>query len=77
MTTRTNQNARDPISERAEMMRNLVLASSFGLWAVPLGLTPVLASRMLIGKPRGNSRPPWLIRASTCGQMRAILRAAF
>jgi hypothetical protein len=77
MTTRTNQNARDPISERAAMMRNLVLVSSFGLWAVPLSLTPVLALRMLKGKPRGTAGAPWLIRASTCGQMRAILRAAF
>ncbi len=33
----------------AERMQDLLLVSSFGLWAVLLGLSPVLAFRFLMG----------------------------
>jgi hypothetical protein len=32
-----------PYSERAERIHDLLLVSSFGVWAVLLGLSPVLA----------------------------------
>jgi hypothetical protein len=46
MTTQTIQNAS---SERTERMQDALLVSSFGLWAVLLGLMPVLAFRLLMG----------------------------
>ena len=45
----TTQNSRYPTSERAQRMQDVLLVSSFGLWAVLLGLSPVLAFRLLIG----------------------------
>jgi len=35
-------------SERAESIHDLLLVSSFGVWAVLLGLSPVLAFHMLM-----------------------------
>ena len=35
-------------SERAEKIHDVLLLSSFGLWAVLLGLSPVLAFHMLM-----------------------------
>jgi hypothetical protein len=35
-------------SERAERIHDVLLVSSFGLWAVLLGLSPVLAFHMLM-----------------------------
>jgi hypothetical protein len=49
MTTQTIQNASYPASKRAQAMQDLLLVSSFGLWAVLLGLMPVLAFRLLMG----------------------------
>jgi hypothetical protein len=49
MTAQTIQNARSPISERSQGVQDLVLVSSFGLWAALLGLTPVLVFRLLMG----------------------------
>jgi hypothetical protein len=49
MTTRTSQNAGSPISGRCEGMQDVLLVSSFGLWATLLGLAPVLAFRLLMG----------------------------
>ena len=49
MTAQTIQNARYPISERSQGVQDLVLVSSFGLWAALLGLTPVLLFRLLMG----------------------------
>ena len=43
MTTNTVQDAKYPVSGRAQAMQDLLLLSSFGLWAVLLGLAPVLA----------------------------------
>jgi hypothetical protein len=49
MTTQIIQNKRYPNSEWAERMQDLLLVSSFGLWAVLLGLSPVLAFHLLMG----------------------------
>jgi hypothetical protein len=47
MTTQTIQNTN--YCEWAERKRDLLLVSSFGLWAVLLGLTPVVALHLLMG----------------------------
>ena len=36
-------------SARAEAVQDLLLVSSFGLWALLLGLAPVLAFHLLMG----------------------------
>jgi hypothetical protein len=43
MTPQTSQTISYPSSERGERIKDLLLVSSFGLWAVLLGLMPVLA----------------------------------
>lgn len=48
MTTQTIDHARHSISERAESMQDVLLVSSFGLWAAILGLMPVLAWRLMV-----------------------------
>lgn len=48
MTTQSITNAKYPICERAQRIQDVLLVSSFGLWAAVLGLTPVLAYRLLI-----------------------------
>jgi hypothetical protein len=48
MTTHI-QKARYPVPGHAQRMQDVFLVSSFGLWAVLLGLSPVLAFRLLIG----------------------------
>jgi hypothetical protein len=42
------QNLSYPSSLRSERIKDLLLVSSFGLWAVLLGLMPVLAFRLLL-----------------------------
>jgi hypothetical protein len=49
MTTQAIQKARYPVSRHAQRMQDVFLVSSFGLWAVLLGLSPVLAFRLLMG----------------------------
>ena len=49
MTTRATQKARYPVSRRTQRMQDVFLVSSFGLWAVLLGLSPVLAFHLLMG----------------------------
>jgi len=49
MTTQAIQKTRYPVSRRAQRMQDVFLVSSFGLWAVLLGLSPVLAFRLLMG----------------------------
>jgi hypothetical protein len=49
MTTDTIQNTRYPVCERAQRMQDVLLVSSFGLWAALLGLAPVLAFRLVLG----------------------------
>jgi hypothetical protein len=47
----TTQAIRHPgyISGRSEKMQDFLMVSSFGLWAVLLGLSPVLAFHLLLG----------------------------
>ena len=47
MTTQTMR-SRYLYSERAEKVHDLLLVSSFGLWAVLIGMSPVLAFHMLM-----------------------------
>jgi hypothetical protein len=49
MTTHIVQNKRYPNSAWAERKQDLLLVSSFGLWAVLLGLSPILVLRLLTG----------------------------
>jgi hypothetical protein len=49
MTTQSSRNAACPNSERSQGMQDLLLVSSFGLWAALLGLAPVLTFRLLMG----------------------------
>jgi hypothetical protein len=49
MNTQSMQIKRYPNSAWAERRQDLLLVASFGLWAVLLGLTPVLALHLLIG----------------------------
>jgi hypothetical protein len=48
MTTQSISNARYPVCKRARRMQDVWLVSSFGLWAAILGLSPVLAFRLLM-----------------------------
>ncbi len=45
----TKPNLRYPACARIQQMQDLLLLSSFGLWAAVLGLSPVLAFHLLIG----------------------------
>jgi hypothetical protein len=49
MTIQAIQVDRYPTSKYAQRMQDIFLVSSFGLWAVLLGLAPVLAFRLLSG----------------------------
>jgi hypothetical protein len=49
MTTHIIQNKRYPNPKWVERRQDLLLVSSFGLWAVVLGLAPVLAFHFLTG----------------------------
>jgi hypothetical protein len=48
MTTQLIHDKRYPNSAWAERMQDLLLVSSFGLWAALLGLSPVLAFHLLM-----------------------------
>lgn len=48
MTNQSMQNSKFPTCERAQRMQDVLLVSSFGLWAAILGLSPVLAFRLLM-----------------------------
>ena len=48
MTTQTMR-SKYLYSERAEKIHDVLLVSSFGLWAVVIGLLPVLAFGRLMG----------------------------
>jgi len=48
MTTQSIQDTRYPTCARARRMQDILLVSSFGLWAAILGLSPVLAFRLLM-----------------------------
>jgi hypothetical protein len=49
MTNQAIQNAKFVNSERSQGMQDVLLVSSFGLWATLLGFMPVLAFRMFMG----------------------------
>ena len=49
MTTPTIQNASHRSCARSQRMQDLLIVSSFGLWAVILGLVPALAFRLVMG----------------------------
>jgi hypothetical protein len=49
MTTPAITDFSNPASERTERLQDFLLLSSFGLWAVLLGLAPVLAFHLLMG----------------------------
>ena len=49
MTAPSITNAKYPVCARARRMQDVLLVSSFGLWAAILGLSPVLAFRLLMG----------------------------
>ena len=49
MTTDIIQNKSFATSRWAERKQDFLLVSSFGLWAVLLGLSPVLAVSFLVG----------------------------
>jgi hypothetical protein len=49
MTAQAKPDRRYPTCKRAQRMQDALLVSSFGLWALVLGLSPVLAFRLLMG----------------------------
>ena len=49
MTTPPILDVRRPNTWRSEAMQDVLLVSSFGLWAVLLGLAPVLAFHFVAG----------------------------
>jgi hypothetical protein len=49
MTTQTMQKAESPNAERSQGMQDVLLVSSFALWAALIGFMPVLAFRLLTG----------------------------
>jgi hypothetical protein len=49
MTTQTFHDPRYPACERAQRMQDVLLVSSFALWAMLLGFAPVLTCRLLMG----------------------------
>jgi hypothetical protein len=48
MTTQTNQNAGAAISARTETMQDFLMLASFSLWALLIGLAPVLSFHFLM-----------------------------
>jgi hypothetical protein len=49
MTAQSIRNTGNLASARAEAVQDLLLVSSFGVWAMLLGLAPVVLVRMLTG----------------------------
>lgn len=47
MNTQSIRNAKYPSCKWMQLMQDILLVSSFGLWASILGLSPVLAFHML------------------------------
>ena len=48
MIDQAKPNLRYPACQRVQKLQDLLLVSSFGLWATVLGLSPVLAIHMLM-----------------------------
>jgi hypothetical protein len=49
MTTQTIRDTANLAWARAEAVQDLLLVSSFGLWAMLLGVAPVVALRLVTG----------------------------
>jgi hypothetical protein len=49
MTNQIVKDSKYPVTVGAQRMQDLLLATTFGLWALLLGLSPVLAIGRLIG----------------------------
>ena len=49
MTTQTIRDTASLASARVEAVQDLLLVSSFGLWAMLLGVAPVVALRLITG----------------------------
>jgi hypothetical protein len=49
MTNQTIQNKKYPTCARAQRLHDVMLVSSFGVWAAVLGLSPVFAFHLLMG----------------------------
>jgi hypothetical protein len=43
----TNHNSKFPVCERTQRMHDVLIVSSFALWAMVLGFTPVVTYRLL------------------------------
>jgi len=44
----TNHNTKYPACERIQRMQDVLLVSSFALWAMVIGFAPVLTYRLLV-----------------------------
>jgi hypothetical protein len=49
MSSQTIARSKYPISGQAQRMQDALLVSSFGLWAIVLGLAPALLFRLATG----------------------------
>ena len=70
-------NPKFPICERAQRVHDVLMVSSFALWAMVLGFRAGLHLSHAGELKEDGRRLPWLIRGSTCGQMRAKSRPGF
>jgi hypothetical protein len=48
MNTEMSESSRYPSSEHAQQMHDVLLVSSFALWAMLIGFAPVMTWRLLI-----------------------------
>jgi hypothetical protein len=48
MTTEISHNPKYPICEHAQRMHDVLLVSSFALWAMLIGFAPVMTYRLLM-----------------------------
>jgi hypothetical protein len=48
MTTEISHNPKYPICEHAQRMHDVLLVSSFAVWSMLIGFTPVMTYRLLV-----------------------------
>jgi hypothetical protein len=48
MTSQITRNSKYPSCERAQRMHDVLLVSSFALWAMLIGVVPVMTYRLLV-----------------------------
>ncbi len=48
MTDHVSDNSKFPICERVQRMQDVLLVSSFALWAMLIGFAPVMTYRLLM-----------------------------